>query len=80
MNPKSQIRINMLSIKDYIDMRLSDKKYSTNVAYYSIRSLNIKSGGNFQQEIYKFDKCFDFNFEPSKDALIKFKNKYLNKK
>jgi hypothetical protein len=80
MNTNSQIRINKLTIKDYIDMRLSLKKYSTNVAYHGIRCLNIEIGKNFQQAIYQFDNNFDFNFEPSDAVLIKFKNKYLNKK
>ena len=78
MTPEAQLRINHLEIKDYIYMRLSENKYATNVTYHKIRCLNIKSGGNFQQAILEIDDSFDFSFEPSKDALIKFTEIHLN--
>ncbi len=75
---QTQIRINMIYIKDYINMRLSDKRYSTNVAYHNVRSMNIH-GGTFQSVLRELDETFDFKFEPCKDVLIKFKEKYLDK-
>lgn len=79
MNPETQIRINMLNIKDYVNIRFSSRRYSTKETYESIRNLNIKIGLNFQQAIYKIDNSFDFNYEPSKESLRRFRDKYITK-
>ena len=78
LTPETQIRINMLNVKDYINLRLTANHSATNVLYENVRALNIKGGGNFQQALHKLDSTFDFRFEPSKNTLIKFKEKYLN--
>lgn len=76
MTPEAQIRINMVSIKDYINLRLSAHRSFTSTAYESVRALNITGGGNFQQALYNLDNDFDFNYEPSRKLLIQFKDKY----
>lgn len=76
---EKSLRLNKLAIQDYINMRLSSGNIATNVTYHKVRCLNIKDAGNFQQELSRINDSFDFNFEPSKETLLKFREIFLTK-
>ena len=76
----TQERINIIDIKDYINMR--ERGLASNKAYHSIKNRNIPQHGTVIQFISKIDEGFDFNFEPTMETLnilkqTLYSNEYL---